>query len=80
MLPRRRGRCAEDVLGFYTLSPASIEYARTPALAKKRLARYDVPVFRLGRLAVDRTVQGHGLRGWRGGGASPLKSAASPGS
>ena len=37
------------VLGFYTLSPASLEYARTPALAKKGLARYNVPVFRLGR-------------------------------
>ena len=51
------------VLGFYTLSPASIDYARTPALAKKGLARYDVPVFRLGRLAVDRTVQGRELGG-----------------
>jgi len=49
------------ILGFYTLSPASIDYARTPALAKKGLARYDVPVFRLGRLAVDRTAQGRGL-------------------
>lgn len=49
------------VLGFYTLSPASIEYARTPALVEKGLARYDVPVFRLGRLAVDRTVQNRGL-------------------
>ena len=46
------------LLGFYTLSPASLDYARTPALAKKGLARYDVPVFRLGRLAVDNTVQG----------------------
>ena len=58
------------VLGFYTLSPASIEYSRTPALAKKGLARYDVPVFRLGRLAVDRTVQGRGL-----GGALLLRAA-----
>ena len=33
-------------LGFYTLSPASLEFARTPALAKKGLGRYDVPVFR----------------------------------
>ena len=60
-----------QVLGFYTLSPASIEYSRTPALAKKGLARYDVPVFRLGRLAVDRTVQGRGL-----GGALLLRAAA----
>lgn len=51
------------VLGFYSLSPASIDYARTPALVTKGLARYDVPVFRLGRLAVDRTVQGYGLGG-----------------
>lgn len=51
------------ILGFYSLSPASIDYARTPALVKKGLARYDVPVFRLGRLAVDRTVQGQGLGG-----------------
>jgi GNAT superfamily N-acetyltransferase len=58
------------VLGFYTLSPASLDYARTPALAKKGLARYDVPVFRLGRLAVDNTVQGRGL-----GGALLLRAA-----
>jgi GNAT superfamily N-acetyltransferase len=58
------------VLGFYTLSPASLEYARTPALAKGGLARYDVPVFRLGRLAVDRSVQGRGL-----GGALLLRAA-----
>ncbi len=51
------------ILGFYCLSPASIDYARTPALLKKGLARYDVPVFRLGRLAVDLTVQGQGLGG-----------------
>jgi len=58
------------ILGFYTLSPASIEYSRTPALAKKGLARYDVPMFRLGRLAVDKTVQGRGL-----GGALLLRAA-----
>lgn len=51
------------VLGFYSLSPASIDYARTPLLVKKKLARYDVPVFRLGRLAVDLTLQGQGLGG-----------------
>ena len=51
------------VLGFYSLSPASIDYARTPAIVKRGLARHDVPVFRLGRLAVDRAIQGHGLGG-----------------
>jgi GNAT superfamily N-acetyltransferase len=58
------------ILGFYTLSAASIEYSRTPAVARKGLARYDVPVFRLGRLAVDRTLQGRGL-----GGALLLRAA-----
>jgi GNAT superfamily N-acetyltransferase len=53
----------ERILGFYTLSPASLEYSRTPAVAKKGLARYDVPVFRLGRLAVDNSMQGRGLGG-----------------
>lgn len=60
----------ERVLGYYTLSPASIEYARAPALVKKGLARCDVPVFRLGRLAVDKDVQGRGL-----GGALLLRAA-----
>ncbi len=49
------------ILGFYTLSPASLEYRRTPAPAKNGLGRYDVPVFRLGRLAVDTTMQGRWL-------------------
>ena len=49
------------ILGFYSLSPASIAYERTPDLVKKGLARSEVPVFRLGRLAVDLSVQGQGL-------------------
>jgi GNAT superfamily N-acetyltransferase len=59
------------ILGFYTLSPASLEYARTPALAKRGLGRYDVPVFRIGRLAVEQSVQGRGL-----GGSLLLRAAA----
>lgn len=54
---------SKRILGFYSLSPASIDYARTPALVKKGLARYDIPVFRLARLAVDRSVQGQRLGG-----------------
>lgn len=53
----------KTVLGFYSLSPGSIEYARTPEIVRRGLARYDVPVFRLARLAVDRSVQGLGLGG-----------------
>lgn len=51
------------VLGYYSLSPASIAYARAPESIQRGVGRYDVPVFRLGRLAVDRTVQGQGLGG-----------------
>lgn len=51
------------ILGFYSLAPASLEYDRAPEIATKGLARHDVPVFRLARLAVDRSVQGQGLGG-----------------
>ncbi len=53
----------ESILGFYSLSPASIEYARTPEIARRGLARHDAPAFRLARLAVNRGVQGQGLGG-----------------
>jgi GNAT superfamily N-acetyltransferase len=53
----------KTILGFYTLRPASVEYARTPQIVRRGLGRYDVPVFRLARLAVDRTVQGQSLGG-----------------
>ncbi len=51
------------ILGFYSLSPASLDYARTPEIVRRGLARYDVPAFRLARLAVDRRMQGQGLGG-----------------
>lgn len=51
------------VLGFYSLSPASVEFARTPEVVKRGLARYDVPAFRLARLAVNLRSQGQGLGG-----------------
>jgi GNAT superfamily N-acetyltransferase len=51
------------VLGFYSISPGSVEFARMPASLTKKLGRYEVPVFRLGRLAIDRSVQGQGLGG-----------------
>jgi GNAT superfamily N-acetyltransferase len=51
------------VLGFYSISPGDVEFSRLPAWLTKALGRYDVPVFRLGRLAVDVSVQGLGLGG-----------------
>ena len=52
---------AKTVLGFYSLSPAAVAYARTPEIIRRGLARHDVPGFRLTRLAVDRRFQGQGI-------------------
>ena len=49
------------VLGYYTISPGAIAFAKAPAAITKKLGRYEVPVFRLGRLAVSRSMQGRGL-------------------
>jgi len=54
---------APPILGFYSLSPASVEFSRAPPVLKRGLARHDVPGFRLGRLAVDQSMQGKGLGG-----------------
>jgi GNAT superfamily N-acetyltransferase len=51
------------ILGYYTISPGAIEFAKVPATVTRRLGRYEVRVFRLGWLAVDRSVQGSGLGG-----------------
>jgi len=51
------------VLGFYSISPGGLAFARVPTKLTKKLGRYDVPVFRLGRLAIDRSMQGQGLGG-----------------
>jgi GNAT superfamily N-acetyltransferase len=49
------------ILGYYTISPGASAFANAPATLTKRLGRYDVPVFRLGRLAVSLAMQGRGL-------------------
>jgi hypothetical protein len=49
------------ILGYYTISPGVIEFAKVPGTVTRRLGRYEVPVFRLGRLAVGVSVQGGGL-------------------
>jgi GNAT superfamily N-acetyltransferase len=53
----------KTIHGFYSLSPASVDYARTPEIIKRGLARHDVPGFRLARLAVNIKSQGQGLGG-----------------
>jgi len=47
-----RADSAAGLLGYYTVSPGAIEFDKVPDRAKQRLGRYEVSVFRLGRLAV----------------------------
>ena len=54
---------SKTILGFYSLSPASVEYARMPEIVRQGLSRHDVPGFRLARLAVDRRFQARGIGG-----------------
>jgi GNAT superfamily N-acetyltransferase len=51
----------KTVLGYYTISPGAMAFETAPAALTKKLGRYEVPVFRLGRLAVSLAVQGRGL-------------------
>jgi len=52
-----------DILGYYSISVASIQFDRSPDVIRKGLGRYDVPVFRLARLVVALSEQGNGLGG-----------------
>jgi GNAT superfamily N-acetyltransferase len=49
------------IVGYYTISPGAIEFSKVPAALSRGLGRYEVPIFRLGRLAVSLSVQGGGL-------------------
>ena len=52
----------DKIVGFYTLSNASVPLSQIPRDAQKRLPKYpDVPAIRLGRLAVDKSAQGSGI-------------------
>jgi predicted N-acetyltransferase YhbS len=49
------------VLGYYSLSTASIEFATLPEDIRLTLPAYPVPAARLARLAVDASMKGQGL-------------------
>jgi len=49
------------VIGYYSISPGAIEFTRLPARLTRTLGRYEVPVFRLARLAVTASLQGRGI-------------------
>ena len=52
----------ERILGYYTLSAAEVDVARLADVDRKRLPRFPVPCFRMGRLAcrVDQGARGLG--------------------
>lgn len=49
------------ILGYYTLSAAEIDVARLPDPERRKLPRYPVPCFRMGRLACRIDQRGKGL-------------------
>jgi ribosomal protein S18 acetylase RimI-like enzyme len=49
------------ILGFYTLSAAQIDAEDLSEADRKRLPRYPVPCFRMGRLARDLGSRGQGV-------------------
>src|SRR5574337_170567 len=53
--------CQKKVLGFYTLSAGHIAFGDLSEKLQKRLTQYCIPVARIGRLAVDKTVQKQGF-------------------
>ena len=58
-----------EVVGFYSLSAASVDFEQTPERIRKGLARHPVPLVLLARLAVAESCKGQGL------GASLLQDA-----
>lgn len=50
------------ILGYYTLSATGIQPSDLPPEVTRRLPRYEsLPATLIGRLAVDQSMQGHGL-------------------
>lgn len=49
------------ILGYYSLSAAQIDVAQLDKRSQKKLPRYPVPCFRIGRLAVHSAYHGQGL-------------------
>jgi GNAT superfamily N-acetyltransferase len=54
----------DRVVGYHALSAASVSHEKATARAAKGMPRHPIPAGLLARLAVDATVQGHGLGAW----------------
>lgn len=51
------------ILGFYTITPSSVDHVEVPTAMTRGLARHEVAGFKLARIATDKTVAGQGLGG-----------------
>lgn len=51
----------QTILGFYSLNAAQVDAVQLDEKKQKKLPRYPVPCFRLGRLATHSAHQGKGL-------------------
>lgn len=49
------------VVGYYTVSMAQVEYESLDQESRRNLPRYPLPAMRIGRLAIDKNMQGQGL-------------------
>ena len=52
---------ANSIVGYYTLSTLSVEFAHLPQTFARKLPRYPVPAALIGRLAVNQVAQTHGV-------------------
>ncbi|MBD1212113.1 MAG: GNAT family N-acetyltransferase [Dolichospermum circinale Clear-D4] len=50
-----------DVLGYYSISMAELKQDTLPEDYRQKLPRYPLPVIRIGKLAVAKSMQGKGL-------------------
>ncbi|OBQ08131.1 MAG: acetyltransferase [Anabaena sp. LE011-02] len=50
-----------DALGYYSISMAELKQDTLPEDYRQKLPRYPLPVIRIGKLAVDKSMQGKGL-------------------
>ena len=50
-----------QVLGYYTLSAAQVDAEQISEQERRRLPRYPLPCFRMGRFAVLQDIQGQGF-------------------
>jgi len=50
-----------EIVGYYTLAGGSVSFRTMPEDIVRKLPRYPIPAAHIGRLAIDRSSQGHGL-------------------